>query len=281
MNDHSRQPPLPTPEAERFRRRQFVAPHRRKRLVLRLAKPFLAAVAIVGLPCAFGAWILLSDQFSVHQINVTGTSRVSPSWAERRLEALEGRQVFFVGLGDVEKLLSDHSWVRGVRVRRRLPNRLEVEILERRPVALITQGTALAYLDEDARVIGSYDPSIDAGGLVLMSAPEDRPDLVADGLALLETWRRKRLPFGDGLSEIRVLTSTDFRVITAGLPFPIFVSSINLADGLTSLIRYRPQLERRLARLSPIGAVDLRFHGRIVCQPAAQQPHNLEGEINA
>ncbi|MCP4202148.1 MAG: FtsQ-type POTRA domain-containing protein [bacterium] len=281
MSDHSRQPPLPAPERERFRRRQFVAPHRRRKLLFRLVRPFSAAVAIVGLPSVLVGWILLSDQFTVKEVEVASTGRVSVSWAEQRLETLEGRRLFGVGLRDVETVLAGHNWVRGVMLRRRPPNRLEVEILEKQPAALMALGANLVYLDSAGRVIGPYDSNIDPGDFVLMSAPEDHPELIANGLELLDSWRRKKLPFGDGLSEISALTSTDFRVITAGLPFPIFVSSLNLADGLASLVRYAPQLEKKLMRLSPIGAVDLRFHGRIVCQPAAPKPHNLEGERNA
>ena len=284
MSDHLQRPPRPLTEPERFRRRQFVAPHRRRKLIFRLARPFLAAVAIVGLPSALAGWILLSDQFTVREVRVASARRVSASWAERRLAPLVGKPLFAVDLPDVEAALADHNWVRGARLRRRLPNRLEVEILEKDPVALMVQGGILAYLDPTGRVIGPYDPkdpSIESADLVLLSAPQDRLDLVASGLALLDSWRRERLPFGEGLSEISVLTSTDFRVTTGGLPFPIFVSSLNLADGLASLVRYGPQLERRLSRLSPIGAVDLSFRGRIVFQTAGAKPHNLEGERDA
>lgn len=288
MSDHPR-PTLSTPEPERFRRRQFVAPHRRRKLIYRLARPFLAAVAIVGLPSVLVGWVLLSDQFTVQAVSVSSTGRVSASWAEQQLEALEGRQLFGVDFRDVETALNGHKWVRGVMLRRCPPNRLEVEILEKHPAALMVLGENLVYLDPSGGIIGPYDPnadpnadpSTDLGDFVLMSAPEGQPELIVSGLALLDSWRRKRLPFGDGLSEISALTSTDFRVITARLPFPIFVSSLNLAEGLTSLVRYAPQLEERLARLSQIGSVDLRFRGRIVCQPAAPRPHNLEGERNA
>ena len=284
MSDRLKRPPLSEPEPECFRRRQFVERHRRRKLIFRLGRPFLAAIAIVGLPSALAGWILLSSQFTVQEVSVASARRVSASWAEQRLTSLVGKRLFAIDLSDVEAALADHNWVRGARLRRCPPNRLQVEILEKDPVALMVRGESLAYLDPTGRVIGPFDPndpSIDPADLVLMSAPDDRLDLVASGLALLDSWRRKRLPFSDGLSEIRVLTPTDFRVVTAGLPFPIFVSSLNLADGLASLDRYGPQLERQSFRLSPIGAVDLRFGGRIVFQPAVPKPHNLEGERDA
>ena len=85
MSDHRELPPptapKPKPEPEHFRRRQFVAPHRRRKLIFRLAGPFLAAVAVVGLPSAVVGWVALSDQFTVRSVTVASGDRVSMSWA--------------------------------------------------------------------------------------------------------------------------------------------------------------------------------------------------------
>lgn len=281
MSDRLEKKPLETPEPEHFRRRQFRAPHRRRGLVARLARPFLGALAIVVLPSALIGWVLFSDQFEIREVQVTGTARVPASWAGERLATLEGRPIFGVGLADVETALAGHHWVQGALLTRRPPDRLEIEILERIPAALVAFDETLSYLDAEGKIIGPWDPAIDSPDLVLLSAPENRVDFLESGLALLDAWRRKRLPYGDGLSEINILTQTDFRVITAALPFPILVSSLNLADGLASLVRFGPQLQPRLTGLPSIGAVDLRFHGRIVFQPAAPRSHNLEGERDA
>lgn len=281
MSDRLKQPPLAAPEPERFRRRQFVAPHRRRSLLLRLIRPFLVAVAIVGLPSALTGWILFSDQFAVAEVLVSSPERVSAAWAEQRLEALKGRRLFDVDLGDVEAALVGHDWIRGVEMRRVPPRRLEVEILERSPAALLIVEGRLFYVDAAGQAIGPFDPSIPCDDLVLLSVPQERVDLVSEALELLDTWRRKRLPYAAGLSEIDALSATDFRVITAQLPYPIFVSLLNLTEGLESLVRYGPELERQLARRLSIGAVDVRFRDRIVFQPAVPKPHNLEGEINA
>ena len=272
---------LAPPEPERFRRRQFVAPHRRRKLIFRLAKPFLAALAIVGLPSLFVAWVLFSEQFTVQGVTVISGSRVASGWAIERLSSLHGEHLLKVDAAEVKSALADHPWVEGVLIHRRPPDALYVEILEKEPAALLLRGDTLVFIDLGGREIGTYDPVSDPGGLVIVSTTAERPELIRSALALVEEWRRKGLPWGDGLSEVFALTTTDFRVITAGLPCPLFVSSVNLAEGLTALARYGPQIEKKVTRSSSIGAIDLRFRGRIVFQPAAATPHNLEGETNA
>ncbi|MFQ5526559.1 MAG: cell division protein FtsQ/DivIB [Thermoanaerobaculia bacterium] len=281
MSRRDRMPSLAPPETERFRRRQFVAPHRRRKLAFRLAKPFLAALAIVGLPSVLVAWVLFSNQFTVRGVTVSTGDRVSSGWAGERLSTLQGRHLLRLDVGEVEHALADHPWVAGVLVHRRLPRRLHVEILEKQPAALLLRSDALLFVDPTGREIGAYDPGADPGDLVVLSTVEDSPELVRSALGLVDDWRRLRLPWAEGLSEVLALTTTDFRVITAGLPCPLFVSSVNLAEGLNSLARYGSQIEQKMTRSSPIGAIDLRFRGRIVLQPVAETPRNLEGETNA
>ncbi len=281
MSDHQRMAPLDAPKPEPFRRRQFVAPHRRRKLIFRLIKPFMAALAIVGLPSVLVGWILLSDQFAVRGVSIVVGDRVSAAWASERLRVFEGRNLLSVGVDEVERTLGEHPWVEGVRIDRRPPSELEVKILEKHPAALLVQGETLVFVDRSGGVIGPYDPGVDPGDLVVLSIPEDQSDLVVAGLALIAEWRGKGLPWIEGLSEVQALTATDFKVITAALPCPLFVSSVNLADGLASLVRYGPRIEQEMTRFPQVGAIDLRFHGRIVFQPAAPAPRNLEGETNA
>lgn len=281
MSHRDRIKSLTPPEPERFRRRQFVAPHRRRKLIFRLAKPFLAALAIVGLPSLLVAWVLFSEQFMVRGVTVASGDRVASGWAGERLSSLHGRHLLRVDVADVKAALSDHPWVEGVLIHRQPPDALYVEILEKQPAALLLRGETLLFVDSAGKEIGAYDPASDPGGLIILSTTGERPELIRSALALIDEWRRKDLPWGDGLSEVLALTTTDFRVITAGLPYPLFVSSVTLAEGLSALARYGPQIEQKITRASPIGAIDLRFRGRIVFQPAAATPHNLEGETNA
>ena len=257
MSDHRELPPptapKPKPEPEHFRRRQFVAPHRRRKLIFRLAGPFLAAVAVVGLPSAVVGWVALSDQFTVRSVTVASGDRVSMSWAAERLRVLEGRHLMAVDVREVEAILTGHPWVEGVLIDRRPPDRLRVDIVEKRPAALLARSDELVFVDAAGEPIGAYEPAADPGDLVVLSTPADRPDLVASGLALVDDWRRRRLPWAEGLSEVNVLAPTDFRVITAALRCPLLVSSTHLAEGLAALVRYGPQIERQISGLPRSG----------------------------
>ena len=50
-----------------------------------------------------------------------------------------------------------------------------------------------------------------------------------------------------------------------------------IKDGRPTTAPDQPYIHR----LTRLGAIDLRFRGRIVFQPVAEKPHNLEGKTNA
>lgn len=249
-----------------YRRRLFVARHRKRGLLLRLIKPFTMALVLVGSPAALAAWVLTSPDFTLRDVAVRGTERVPAAWVRSELQPFAGRSLVELPRERAEALLETHPWIRRAEVRKRLPDRLEVEIEERLPAALLSRDGELSFLDRDGVAFAPFDPAMADGDLLLISGssrPEDLREAmtVATRLAALdESWGRQ-------LSEIEVLNRRDFRLYTAALPFPVVLSSDDLARRLDNLDTVLPMLEDRL---DSVGAIDLRFDRFIVIQPAKE-----------
>ena len=260
----------PVAERERvpvFRRRRFSAPHRQRDLWRRLLRPLAVAMMIVGLPAASGFWIATSPVFRVDELAVSSAGRVSVSLAQERLASLRGRHVLMLRLEDVEAVLGEQEWLRGVELSKRLPSRLEVRLLERRSVALLRAKEGLFFLDRQGEVIAPYDPRWGDGDYVLVVASGQGPAAIRGALALAETWSRSAGPWAAGLSEIEVIDAMSFRVHTADLDFPLLVTREYLESGLDALRKYLPRINRYYPTLE---VADLRFSGQIVFQPAVE-----------
>jgi hypothetical protein len=126
-----------------------------------LAGAALRALLVVALPVAVVVWLLYSPYFLIRQVEVDGGARVSAAWVRAELQPLVGRHVLAVSLEGVRRRLSSHPWVASVELRRQLPNRLRVAIVERQPVALLRSGDDYLFLD--------------AQGLPIASCPADAP----------------------------------------------------------------------------------------------------------
>ena len=250
-----------------YRRRLFVARHRKRSPWLRLLRPFSLAVLLVGSPAALAAWVLTSPDFTLRQISVTGVGVVSADWVRAELAPLTGRPLVELPGDPVERLLEAHPWVRRAAVRKRLPDRLEVTLEERRPAALLGRDGELFFLDADGVAFAPFDPELGTSDLVLISGSSE-PEALRQAMTVATRLVALDPELGSQLSQVEVLNRRDFRLYSAALPFPVVVAADDLGRRLERLRDVLPVLEDRL---DAVGAIDLRFERTIVVQPVKER----------
>ncbi len=256
----------PSPhETEVFRRRKRAIRHFRRPLLLRLAKPLLLALVIVGGPVATLFWVFHSPVFALQELQVETQGRVEAAWVHQALRPAHSWNLPRLSLDWVDDRLKKNPWVKSTDLHKDLPHRLVVRVLEKREVALLRDGEDYSYVDENGQVITPFAaheaaevdlplftrsvPGVDLGRAL---------DLVQEIEELAPHWSRN-------LSEIEILGEEDFRVWTAALPFPLLVRAGTLAHKTGYLDQLLPQILRRYEGLD---GVDLRFARRIILQPS-------------
>jgi cell division septal protein FtsQ len=256
-------------QAPVFRRRRFAAPHRRRKLWVRLLRPFATAALIVGLPAGAGFWVATSPMFRVDEIIVSSGDRVPSGWAEGRLQSLAGRHVLRLGLSEVEARLRGHPWFRGAEMSKRLPAYVEVRILERNAVALLRTPNGLSYLDSSGQTIAPYETAAGEGDFVVITAGSDGEAAIRGGLDVATAWSRVAGSWAVGLSEVETIDALSFRLYVSDLEFPLLVTEERLEKGVAALRRVLPRLRPRYPTLQ---FADLRYSGQVVFQPAGGPP---------
>lgn len=254
-------PPFHRPAPVRRRRRFGIAPA----LAFALAK----AVAVVAIPMGLAAWLWASPYFLVQEIEVRAGERVPAQWVEATLAPFRGQHVLEVSLEAVRHRLAAHPWVESVELRKELPDRLRVEVVERQPAALLRTGEGMFYVDALGEAISRLPEGGDPGGLVVLRHASGGAVPVAAALALVAELEEARAGWGAAVSEIVPLGEGDFRVELEPLSFSLLLRAGTLAEGLERL----PVAERKVARRGvEIATVDLRFPRRILIQPASPAP---------
>ena len=81
------------------------------------------------------------------QVQITGNHYVPRGRVLEIFAADRGRSVLRVPLDERRRQLESLPWVEHATVRRALPNRIEVEIIERTPIAFLRDGSDLALMD--------------------------------------------------------------------------------------------------------------------------------------
>lgn len=248
-----------------FRRPANAVRVRRRSPWLVLGRHFAQALLLVGGPVAFALWLFSSPTFAFTRLGVEGNRFVERAWVDRALQPLLGANLLSLPLPLVEDLMSTNPWVEDVAVEKRLPNELRVSVVERRPAALLREGSTLAYLDEQGRKIASFDPLRGPRDLLLVSVSPATGAAPAGAFAVARELEASSPHWAATLSEVEVLGEGDFRLYLGALTFPLLVRAGTLKERLSELEKLLPRLSQRYAKLA---FIDLRFDRRIIFQPA-------------
>lgn len=136
----------------------------RRRLRLRLPKGLLlTALGIVGI------YLLLHSQlFSVKTIDVNGNSIVPDEKIVELSEIVAGERLYAVNIKDSAKKIGYYPYVESVTVKRRLPNRIVIDIVERKPVGAVVTTNGYIQVSADGRLL-SIAPTIGKYNLPVIS----------------------------------------------------------------------------------------------------------------
>ncbi|MES1243003.1 MAG: FtsQ-type POTRA domain-containing protein [Acidobacteriota bacterium] len=270
------QPPMVSPGTPidgDFRRAGAPVRRKRRNPFLALLQPLAVSLGLVAVPAGLVTWVVTSPRFDLRDMAVeAGTPRVPASTLRAALGSFQGENLVLLRLGNVEAAVRRNPWVDTVEIEKELPDRLRIEVTERRPVALLEQKGGLVYADEEGRSIALVGAELEAARkakLVVVSFVHrglSASDGVAGALEVAGELGRVQPDWAAALSRIEVLGEQDFRLHTDALRFPLLVTRGQVGPKVEKLKVLLPELDRRYPEIQ---AVDLRFSRRIVVQPGS------------
>ena len=132
----------------------------------------LGQTAMVGALVFVILFLLAQPALRPKDIRVSGVHHQSVGDVVSALAVDGSRSIFFIGHSELEQRVNTLPWVQSADVRVALPDRVEVQVTEWSPVAVLQVGELSYYLNEQGAVLG---PAPEAGRLVVL----DRIDLRA------------------------------------------------------------------------------------------------------
>jgi cell division septal protein FtsQ len=236
----------------------------------------LTVVVVAGAALALHGreWLEVIPAFHVTTVTVSGIERLSEAEVLASA-AVEPGQSIFGDLAPVEQRLREAPLVADVRVQRRFPDALEVQIRERVPIAVVPMPHLVA-VDMEGVLLPSIDPGEERLDLPVILpqvigrrseplTPLERRLLASELVRLQELEPRLTLV----ISEIELDTRGDIRVSlilpSTRILFTPPVTATRLREGVLVLADV---LERR-AGGSPT-EVDLRFSEQVVIRDAVE-----------
>jgi cell division protein FtsQ len=100
--------------------------------------------------------------FVIDDVLITGRENIDKDWLKQSFSSVKGAPLFAIDAEKITNVLSRHPWVKDVSVQRLWPNRLKINITERKPALWQiddTQKNYLKLIDMDGQPIGLYNRS--------------------------------------------------------------------------------------------------------------------------
>ena len=221
---------------------------------------------LLALILLFGASGLLyhvaaSDDFRIARVVVVG-SQLIPSAEIERTAAVAGLNIFWVREEEVGHRLQAIVAVQSARARTVLPDRLEVRIVERAPVAVWQNGGMSYLVDAEGRVLQVTDMAVALPTIRDVGSQPIQVGGSVDRAALATMFRLQQLlPRAAGLTprELEYGPDTGVTVVPDSGPRVRFGSDEDLDWQVSALVAIRRELERQGRRPE---LIDVRFRDR-------------------
>jgi cell division protein FtsQ len=181
-------------------------------------------VASVVFAYEFGHFLMTSPEMSlIHadQVEISGAHNVSRASVLEIFRADRGRSILRIPLDERRRQLESIPWVEQATVRRALPHAIEVEIVERTPIAFLREGSGMALLDVhgvilDGAVQGKFNFPV-VSGLTSEMLPEERENRMELFAGFLQQLGSARAGALDQVSEVDLADAHDLRATLTGL----------------------------------------------------------------
>jgi cell division protein FtsQ len=256
----------------RFRRAMQQA-RRGTAAALRIGIFAVLALAAAG-ASVYGVFaISRSSYFRVRGVEVRGTERLTHAGVVRLTGLGPGTSIFAIPARRMERAIAESPWVARATVRRQFPDRVIVDVVERRPKAIVNlSGGGLFYVDPSGvifkRVAGGDNvdfPVVTGLRRTDLEGPEGR-ELLARALELQGLLERDPAFGPSRISELHVSRQSGVSVITTGDAMEIRFGPDNFPVKLESLRKLLPALEQRNVRAR---VIDLSFRNMAIVKPRA------------
>lgn len=233
---------------------------------------FLLMVALVltllGLAMYANSW---KNNRRVATVVVEGNRIVSSREIVALADVPLRELIFEIDLYAIEQRVLRHPYVKSAAVHRDLPDRIRITIEERKPVAVLAQGT-LYYLDAEGYVLPStraeavFDLPVLSVALPQKDCVPGRQStnpIVREALALLSVARAVDDEVYRNISEINLDGASGFVFYTAEFGIPVLLGRERIGVKLVTFGEFWKKIVARRGA-NALESIDLRFEDQVV-----------------
>ncbi|MDX1762689.1 MAG: FtsQ-type POTRA domain-containing protein [bacterium] len=230
----------------------------------RLTTRILMVVLILGGSIVTVHGMLTSPFFMVKELTIKGNNHL-PEEVVRRFEGRLLRSIFLINLVGVREELMGEPFIKDVFIRRELPDRVFIQIEERKPFAVLRTSAGTELIDREGVILETLTPE-EGRSLPVISGGKRKRDKgfdrdLARALNLIETIGNYGYPDLKEIREIELAVNEGPVIHPVSTAFSIRCGS---GDYLQRMIRLKQVVADVVRRQWPVKVIDLRFQNQVV-----------------
>ncbi|MGH7198753.1 MAG: cell division protein FtsQ/DivIB [Candidatus Omnitrophota bacterium] len=233
--------------------------------------PTLFSLAVAG--CLFGgvvAYALSSPTFRLEEVRILNIGTITPDQAFKFCELQKGENLITLDLVGVQQVIRrKHPEFKEVRVRRVLPNRVEVLLKRRTPIAQVAFARYV-QIDKDLVILPGSSPTPFRNLTVIEGAPPPREGLTV-GVSIRDGATKKAIKLADLITRSHILRQHTLTKVVLSDPKNIafFVDGdIEIKIGDSHFVERLKILDQTLKNVEldrmKIRYIDLRFDDVVI-----------------
>lgn len=150
-------------------KQQEIARKKRK-IIFRLIKWTSLVILLIG----GGVCFLLSSFFNVRNIVISGNEKIT----QETITSLSGieleQNTFKISKSKVEQAIKTNAYIDSVKIKRKLPETIEIQVVERKPAYMLTLGNAYVYMNTQGYLLEISQEKLKAPIITGILTPEDQ-----------------------------------------------------------------------------------------------------------
>ncbi|MCI9246545.1 MAG: FtsQ-type POTRA domain-containing protein [Clostridia bacterium] len=144
---------------------------RKKRMIIfRLMK----WTSLVALLVGGSIYFLLSSFFNIHSIVISGNEKMT----QETIISLSGieleQNTFKISKSKVEQAIKTNAYIDSVKIKRKLPDTIEIQVVERKPAYMLTLGNAYVYMNTQGYLLEISQEKLELPIITGILTPEDQ-----------------------------------------------------------------------------------------------------------
>lgn len=225
----------------------------------------LAAAVVFG-----GLWAWRHTQsdpsFAVRTIELEGAVHTPQAALAEATQRYTGSNLFQIDIERVQRDLGGLGWVRRIDIEKKLPDTLRIKITERKPVALMSAGERLMYVDSEGTAFAELSVQVGDRDLPLITSAEGAE--LNRTVLFLTSLQRSDAELYARVSEVWPIAPRGFALYDRELGAVVYANAEDVSA------KYRSLRAVLGAESNPkIEYADLRFAERVIVKTKALDPN--------